>query len=62
MSDEETLITEYFNQGYSHLEILGFLLLHHSIVISHRTLKRRLQKLGLRRRIPQSSRDSQNVV
>ena len=61
MSDEETLITEYFNQGYSHLEILGFLLLH-IIVISHRTLKRRLQKLGLRRRIPQSSRDSQNVV
>ena len=26
MRDEESLITEYFNQGYSHLEILAFLL------------------------------------
>ena len=62
MSDEESFITEYFIHGYSHLEILAFLLLHHSIVISIQTLKRRLQKLGLRRRIPQSSRDSENVV
>ena len=62
MSDEERLITEYFNHGYSYLEILAFLLLYHSIVISYRTLKRRLQKLGLRRRIPPGSRDSGNVV
>ena len=62
MSDEESLITEYFNHSYSYLEILSFLLLHHSIVISYRTLKKRLQKLGLRRRIPPSSRDSGNVV
>ena len=47
MSDEESLITEYFNHSYSYLEILVFLLLHHSIVISYRTFKRRLQKLGL---------------
>ena len=31
MRDKESLITEYFNQGYSDLEILAFLLLHHSI-------------------------------
>ena len=62
MSDEGSLITEYFNQGYIYLEILAFLLLHHSIAISHRTLKRRLQKLGLKRRILQRSRDSENVV
>ena len=62
MRDKESLITEYFNQGYSDLEILAFLLLHHSTVISHQTLTRRLQKLGLKRRIPQSSRDSENIV
>ena len=42
--------------------MLAFLLLLHSIAISYRTLKKRLQKLSLRRTIPLKSRDCENVV
>jgi len=43
-------IFRYFNQGYSNMEILAFLLHQHEIQISISTLKRHLKELGLRRR------------
>ena len=48
----ETLIYQYFIQGYTNKEILAFLSLQHNINISLSTLKRILKKLGVRRRIP----------
>ena len=42
-------ITNYFNQGYNNYEILAFLSLIHGVVISLRTLKRRLKQLRLKR-------------
>ena len=42
-------ITNYFNQGYNNYEILAFLSLIYGVVISLRTLKRRLKQLRLKR-------------
>ena len=44
--DQLELISSYFKQGYSNLEILEFLKLH-GITIIMSTLKRRLRTLGL---------------
>eukprot|EP00794_Sanderia_malayensis_P001012 gene1012-332_t len=46
-SNTDELIQNYFNQGYTNLEIIEFLSLH-DVMLS--TLKRRLQDLQLRRR------------
>ena len=47
--DEYTLIKEYFMHGFNYLTIVNFLLKHHGIEISVRTLKRRLKEQGLKR-------------
>ena len=47
--DQLELISSYFKQEYSNLEMLEFLKLH-GITISILTLKRRLRTLGLSRR------------
>ena len=47
--DSLELVSQYFKQGYNHLEMLVFLKLH-GINISLSTLKRRLTSLGLSRR------------
>ena len=47
--DQLELISSYFKQGYSNLEMPEFLKLH-GITISISTLKRRLRTLGLSRR------------
>ena len=47
--EREDLITNYFNQGLTNAEIVGFLVLRHGIVCSVRTLKRILKRLGLKR-------------
>ena len=54
-TDRKTLITRYFNQGYTNVEIITFLHIHHNIQVSISTLKRALSTLGLKRRIPGSS-------
>ena len=48
--EEELYIRYYFNLGFSNDEILVCLSSHHGIVISYRTLKRRLRKYGLYRK------------
>ncbi len=47
---EEEIIRHYFHRGFSFDVILDFLCKHHGISISLRTLKRRLQKYGLKKR------------
>ena len=47
--DEGALITSYFQQGYTNIEILEFLKLH-GIELSLSIFKRRLQCFDLRRR------------
>ena len=49
MDNELDLISSYFKQGYTNLEMLEFLKFHR-ITISISTLKRRLRTLGLSRR------------
>ena len=46
----DDLVAEYFNQGYTNNEIVFALLSTHGVCISLATLKRILQRLGLRRR------------
>jgi hypothetical protein len=50
MDARAQLIQTYFGNGFSNAEILSVLLLHDDIIISERTLKRILHKLGLFRR------------
>lgn len=47
-------IEVYFRLGLSYIEIQAFLIVHHRTVLSLRTLKRRLARLGLYRRKHQS--------
>ena len=49
MEDEEA-IKYYFNQGFEFKEILLFLKTYHNLEISMRTLLRRLQVYGVKRR------------
>lgn len=46
-SDERAAIRSYFNLGLKYETILHFLAVFHGIMISIRTLKRRLQQYGL---------------
>ena len=59
--NELELISQYFKQGYSNLEILEFLKLH-GIAISLSTLKRRLRSLALSRRSTISDDDLKNAI
>ena len=59
--NELELISQYFKQGYSNLEILEFLKLH-GISISLSTLKRRLRSLALSRRSTISDDDLKNAI
>ena len=47
--NQDDLISNYFHQGYTNNEIAGFLALQHGIVLSVRTIKRILRRMGLRR-------------
>ena len=47
--DREDLIRSYFLQGYTNSEIVGFLALQHGVILSVRTVKRILQRMGLKR-------------
>lgn len=55
------LISQYFKQGYSNMEILEFLKLHH-VSISVSTLKRRPRSLGLFRRATVSDDDLKSAM
>ena len=59
--DRKTLIARYYEQGYTNVEILAFLYVQHNIQISLSTLKRTLSSIGLRRRIPESSEDRDEI-
>ncbi|PJE77353.1 hypothetical protein CI610_03725 [invertebrate metagenome] len=48
-SNLDEMVTFYFNDGYTYYEILGFLLIHHDVVLSLRQLKRILRRQRLRR-------------
>ena len=50
-----TRIKHYFNNGYTHLEILTALSVSHGFVISLRQLQRVLSSLNLKRRVSESS-------
>ena len=56
--DERETISYYFKKGYKYATIGLFLRLHHSIEISIRTLKRRLQTYGLHRKIGNITEDN----
>ena len=60
-TDVNVYIVKYFDQGYSNVEIVGFLLKFHGIVIGLSTLKRRLRNLGLRRRISKEVEDRDEI-
>ena len=47
--DREDLIRSYFLQGYTNSEIVGFLAFQHGVILSVRTVKRILQRMGLKR-------------
>lgn len=47
--ERENAVRRYFSGGFTNAEITGFLALQHGIVLSVRTLKRILQRLGLTR-------------
>ena len=49
-SNLNDLIFEYFNKGFTYLEIKEFLSVHHSKEVSLSTIKRRLKSLNLYRR------------
>lgn len=47
--NRENLISNYFGQGFTDKEIAAFLALQHGIILSVRTIKRILKRMGLRR-------------
>ena len=49
-TDERTIIRYYFIQGFKYGVIVIFLRLYHNIVMSERTLKRRLRQYGFKRK------------
>ena len=59
--EETELITRYFQQGFTYLEILEFLKLH-GLELSLSTLKRRLSCLGLQRRPPHHEQVSEETI
>ena len=48
--DEKDIIQRYFNRGFTYEVILHFLQKHHGLSMSLRSLKRKLNKFGLKRR------------
>ena len=60
-TDRDHLVVSYFHQGYSNIEIISFLAVQHAIFISLSTVKRILQRLGLRRRHPSGSEDKEEI-
>ena len=53
-TSEKTLISHIFKR-YNYSVIVLFLRLYHNIEISHRTLKRRLNKFGLKRKCSETT-------
>src|SRR5437016_1048919 len=49
-SDFDEIVSAYFQRGYQYPDIVNFLATYHDIKISLRTLKRKLQQLGLKRK------------
>ena len=50
VQEEQRLIKEYFNKGFTYEEIVEFLSKNHSLQMSIATLKRRIKQYGLQRR------------
>ena len=48
--DEESLIRQYFVNGYTYKDIRAFLEIKHGIILSEDQLQARLKRLGLKRR------------
>ncbi len=59
---EEDIIRYYFNSGYSYKEIILFLERQHGLKISYRTLIRRLNQFGLRRRHNKDTQEYNTTV
>ena len=59
--NELELISQYFKQGYSNLEMLEFVKMH-GVTISLSTLKRRLRSLGLSRRDTASDHELKDAI
>ena len=57
----DDLITYYFNAGHQYIKIVYFLCIVHGLVISMRQLKRKLKRLGLRRRAPKTAANFRHV-
>ena len=53
--DEESLIKQYFDRGYTYKDIRAFLEAKHGIVLSEDQLRGLLKRLGLKRRGSESS-------
>ena len=49
MKERDRLIKQYFQMGYTYNEIIGFLFCVHGIMLSLRTLKRTLRRMGLKK-------------
>jgi hypothetical protein len=58
----EDLIKQYFYEGYQYRAIVCFLYFVHGIRISHRQLKRVLNKLNLHRRVRPTANSIRRVV
>ncbi len=57
----DDLITYYFDAGHRYKVILQFLCVVHGLVLSMRQFKRRLNRLGLRRRTPKTAGNLRTV-
>ena len=53
--DEESLIKQYFDRGYTYKDIRAFLEAKHGMVLSEDQLRGLLKRLGLKRRGSESS-------
>ena len=58
----ETLISEYFREGFRYNEIIEILQQHHAIVLSLRHLKRILKNLNLKRRSYTEAREAVEFI
>ena len=60
---EKEVIEYYFNCGYTYEVIIDFLKQHHGVLMSIRTLKRRLHTYGLKRkRVPVDENSVRNLI
>ena len=57
-----SLITKYFLQQCTNVEILAYLHKYHGITISLSTLKRKLVTLGLPRRVPKGYENTTEIT